>query len=106
MDQYEKRLMRQELKTEQMEKVITELADTVKEIKNILSTLASIQAESHVQEKNIETMQSNVKNITSWVGEISEKANKGEQAYNWVVRGAAGIVAIVGLAVIGVVLTL
>ena len=106
MEHYENRLVRQELKTEQIEKVIAEMNDAVKEIRSVLSTLATLQVETAQTNIELRNTIENLSGVKKEINMIKTKADKGEQAYEWIIRGGSIIIATVLLALLGVVVTL
>ena len=106
MEHYENRLVRQELKTEQIEKVIAEMNDAVKEIRSVLSTLATLQVETAQTNIELRNTIESLSGVKKEMNMIKMKAVKGEQAYDWIIRGGSIIIATVLLALLGVVVTL
>lgn len=101
-EEYEKRLIRQEVKNEQFEKVLSELTETVREIKSVLTTLAAIQVEITNNNNQVNEALEQTKVLHKRVSDVNEKAEKGEQAYWWVTKGAMYVLSLVALAVFGV----
>lgn len=106
MEHYENRLVRQELKTEQIERVISEMNDTVREIRSVLSTLAALQVETAQTNTELRSTIESLSGVKREMNTIKIKAIKGEQAYDWIIRGGSVIIATVLLALLGVVVTL